>query len=68
MTKKLSPEEAGRYLGSDDKPVPTSTLAWWRCKGKGPAYVKVGARVLYLESELDAFISAGITDPKEVRA
>ena len=31
------------------------TLEQWRWLGNGPRYVKIGARVLYPESEIEAF-------------
>ncbi|MHB1895425.1 MAG: helix-turn-helix transcriptional regulator [Metallibacterium sp.] len=41
-----------------------STLRNWRVRGGGPAYVKIGARaVRYRESDLEAFIDAGLREP-----
>jgi len=54
------PESAGEYLGD----IPTSTLQWWRHKRRGPAYVKIGHRVFYRKSALDAFLDAGIVEPE----
>lgn len=34
------------------------TLRTWRMSGKGPAFVKVGARVRYSRADLDAWLSA----------
>lgn len=45
--------EAARYLG-----LGVRTLDHWRCRGVGPKYLKLGARVLYPQSELDAFKAA----------
>lgn len=47
----LTPDEAGKYLRCAKQ-----TLARWRCEGGGPAYVKVGTRVLYRRADLDAWI------------
>lgn len=47
----LTPDEAGKYLRCAKQ-----TLARWRCEGGGPAYVKVGVRVLYHRRDLDAWI------------
>jgi hypothetical protein len=33
------------------------TLARWRCEGSGPAYIKVGNRVLYPRPDVDAWIA-----------
>lgn len=50
----MSPEVAARYLDSS-----TNTLADWRCKGKGPAYKKIGQRMVrYRKEDLDAFMEA----------
>lgn len=50
--KKMRPPEAAHYLG-----ISESTLAKWRCKGAGPAFMKLGERVVaYDQSELDAWM------------
>ena len=43
--------EAAAYLSMN-----ASTLRQWRYKSRGPAYHKLGARVLYRVSELEAFV------------
>ena len=35
-----------------------STLRAWRVKGKGPRYYKIGGKILYKQSDLDAWIEA----------
>lgn len=45
--------EAAGYLG-----LSVSTLAKLRLTGEGPRYVRLGRRVLYDPSDLDAWISA----------
>ena len=51
----LSEQEASQLLGISPK-----TLARWRWKGVGPAYVKVGVRaVRYREDDLRNFLEAG---------
>jgi hypothetical protein len=48
----LSPEVAARYLDTAE-----STLADWRMKGKGPAFARVGQRMVrYAKADLDAFM------------
>lgn len=54
----MEAEAAGRYLGPDGKPIPTSTLQWWRHKRRGPKYFKVGRRILYARADLDAYRAA----------
>ena len=50
----LSPADASRYCGQ----VTPKTLANWRSLGVGPVYARVGGRVVYLISDLDAWLSA----------
>lgn len=48
---KLATPEAANYVGSRAK-----TLEKWRVVGGGPRYVKLGRRVVYEVSDLDAWI------------
>ncbi len=61
---RLSPQDAAIYLGTADQPVSLNTLNWWRAQGRGPAYVKMGLRVQYLKTDLDAFLAAGRRSPE----
>lgn len=45
----LSSIEAAEYLG-----LSVATLRTWRCRGKGPNYVKLGRSVVYRIVDLDA--------------
>lgn len=38
------------------------TLANWRCKRKGPPFVKVGSSVLYPRDRLDAWLAERLVD------
>lgn len=49
----LTPREAAAYLKLS--PV---TLAQWRCKDRGPAFLKLGAAVRYARRDLDAWAEA----------
>jgi predicted DNA-binding transcriptional regulator AlpA len=50
----LTPEETSEVLK-----VATQTLANWRSQGKGPSFVKLGARrCRYRRSEIERFIEA----------
>jgi hypothetical protein len=51
---RMSREDAAHYLGHQPK-----TLAMWALLGKGPRSVKVGGRVFYFRSDLDAFVRGG---------
>lgn len=53
--QNLDRDTAAAYLGLKRK-----TLDNWRTQGRGPRYVKFGARVLYPVAELDAFAAASL--------
>ena len=60
----LKPRQAAAYTG-----IATSTLAKFRCLGRGPRYAKIGRAVLYRKSDLDTFMtSATVTSTSEVSA
>lgn len=40
------------------------TLYGWRYRGVGPKFLKLGGKVLYRPTDLDAWISARIHDPE----
>ena len=39
------------------------TLRIWRCKGRGPKYVKIGSRVFYRGGDLNQFIESRLVEP-----
>ena len=48
------------YLANDPALLvigPYSTLAHWRCEGRGPAYIRVGARIAYSGADLNAWLA-----------
>jgi hypothetical protein len=45
--------------------VSHGTLAFWRCSGRGPCYVKIGRAVFYAESAIVAWLRAQERDPSE---
>jgi len=51
---RVTTKVAAEYLG-----VSVRTLEDWRAKEKGPKYVKIGHRIRYELSELEAVITAG---------
>ena len=53
--KLLTPEQAATLLH-----LKTTTLARWRWAGCGPRFIKIGGRVRYSASEIEAFIQAGV--------
>ena len=40
-----------------------STLAHWRCEGRGPVYIKIGSRVAYRGSDLNQWLEAQTVTP-----
>lgn len=50
--------EAAAHIGT-----PQATLTWWRHVGRGPRYLKVGRRIFYRQSHLDAFLAAAEVGP-----
>lgn len=47
----LTVEEASQALR-----VPVGTLRHWRLHGKGPKAARIGKRIMYRRSDLDAFV------------
>ena len=41
------------------------TLANWRCLGKGPEYVRIGARIYYTEEGVERFIERQLVQPEQ---
>lgn len=48
---RLTANYAAAYLGLAPK-----TLAMWRCDGIGPRFTKIGGKVFYFQTDLDAWI------------
>jgi len=59
---KASEEERG-YVGTSAAArylaLHVGTLANWRVRGVGPRYWKIGTKVIYKLTDLDAFVEAG---------
>ncbi|TXI59963.1 helix-turn-helix transcriptional regulator [Mycolicibacter arupensis] len=51
VDRRLTTPEAAEWLGMKRR-----TLEHWRGKGKGPRYLKVGAKVQYRISDLEMFL------------
>ena len=51
-----------KYYAADDPQlnalVTYSTLASYRHEGRGPAYAKIGRRIMYLGKDLNAWLAA----------
>lgn len=50
----LDSPTAANYLG-----LAKRTLDNWRVSGCGPQFIKIGRRVVYRQSDLDAFLEGG---------
>lgn len=55
--------EAARYLG-----LGVSTMDKMRMEGRGPRYLKIGGRVFYRLTDLDAYIEAAVIETTDSRA
>ena len=53
MSKLLDPDAVAERVG-----LSRSTLAKIRVRGGGPPFVKIGAKVLYPDAELEAWLEA----------
>ncbi|MCH1924538.1 MULTISPECIES: helix-turn-helix domain-containing protein [Shewanella] len=52
----LTPQQVAEMLG-----VTEGTLSVWRCTGRYPLrFVKVGRRVMYRQTDIDAFIDGRV--------
>lgn len=68
LTALLDPSELSRYLG-----VPLGTLANWRYKGRGPAFLRVGRHVRYRSEDVASWVEEQLADtppvtPRHARA
>ena len=55
----MTTKEVARYLS-----VSTSWLEQLRCRGEGPPYYKLGGKVLYEKSEVDAWFESHRKNPE----
>lgn len=60
---RLRVPEAAKYLE-----LSTSTLDKMRVEGRGPRYLKIGGRVFYRLTDLDAYIEAAVIETTDSRA
>lgn len=61
--------EYGRLYGTRQAAallgVSVETLASWRWRGVGPSYIKVGSRVMYRGSAIDAYLARHEVSPAD---
>ena len=55
-----TPAEVAERLG-----VSPATLANWRSAGRGPAYLRIGGRVVYPEKAIEQWLEAQLINPRE---
>ncbi|OBR70628.1 hypothetical protein A7D35_20415 [Xanthomonas arboricola] len=60
---RLKCPAAAAYLG-----LTASALEKMRYEGRGPRYLKIGGRVFYRQTDLDAFLDASVVETTESRA
>ena len=60
INTKYDPAAAAERLG-----VVKQTMSNWRQQRRGPVYFKIGGKIFYKESDLDAYEQAGRIDPNE---
>jgi len=63
VNQALSDVEASRLLG-----LSPQTLRNWRCMMKGPAYSKIGRRVVYTLDDLEGYRDRNRIDPEAAAA
>tara|TARA_B100001971_G_C17981119_1_gene427436 strand:+ start:356 stop:586 length:231 start_codon:yes stop_codon:yes gene_type:complete len=62
MEKLLTAKEVGKYLS-----VAPVTLAVWRCKRKGPKFIKIGGKsVRYSEKSINYFLRKSVIKTKNI--
>ena len=61
-------DEAKLYAANDDAVTktiaPYSTMAHWRCESRGPAYVKIGPKVMYHGRALNEWLQSRTVEPR----
>lgn len=61
------PDPGQRFMSVDDVtkelPIAKATLAKWRWNGSGPAFCKLGNRVVYKRADLEAWIAGNTRLP-----
>ena len=57
--RRMRVQQAASKLG-----LTAGTLNMWRSQRKGPAYLKIGGRILYQEADLEVWIRSRQIDPE----
>lgn len=56
--------EAAQYLTDLGCSTTPATLATWATRGGGPPFRKFGARALYTDADLDAWVESRLSAPR----
>lgn len=62
INSNLNETQAAEYLSLQNR----QTLANWRHMRKGPAYCRVGRRIIYRLEDLEAYLNTHRIDPESV--
>ncbi|MCD0280470.1 helix-turn-helix domain-containing protein [Xanthomonas melonis] len=60
--ERMSVPDAARYMG-----MSKSTMDKMRHEGRGPRYLKIGGRIFYRVSDLDAYLEAAVVETTDSR-
>jgi hypothetical protein len=64
VNQNLNEIQAANYLGLKNR----QTLANWRFLRKGPAYCRVGRRIIYRLEDLELYLNSRRIDPERSEA
>ena len=59
-------EDSKLYYANDPAVLaiaPYSTMAHWRCEGRGPTFLKIGSRIAYRGCDLNAWLESRLVHP-----
>lgn len=62
VADRMSAEAAAQYLG-----LAKQTLARYRSEGRGPRYSRIGTRITYSRTDLDAYLAAAVVETADSR-
>jgi len=60
LPMNLNECQAAKFLGLENR----QTLSNWRHERRGPAYCKVGRRIIYRREDLESYMTARRIDPE----
>jgi len=55
MSRNYNTREASKYLRKIGVSATAGTMEVWRCRGRGPAFIRIMGRVYYPEENLVSF-------------